>query len=85
MIYFTLELREGGTCAAGCEVDRGQLLIIPHPQSRREVRRFRLPVPGGNRREGNRGDHVRIVGGENGGPATRHITRKMTVTISASW
>jgi hypothetical protein len=24
-------------------VDRGQLLIIPHPQSRREVRRFDYP------------------------------------------
>ena len=40
-IYFT-ELREGYVCS-WCEVDRGQLLIIPHPQSRREVRRFDYP------------------------------------------
>jgi len=40
-IYFT-ELREGYVCS-WCEVNRGQLFIIPHPQSRREVRRFDYP------------------------------------------
>lgn len=40
-IYFT-ELREGYACS-WCEIDRGQLLIIPHPESRREVRRYDYP------------------------------------------
>lgn len=44
---------------------------------------FRLPVPGGNRREGNRGDHADRWR-TNGRPA-RLIARKMTVTASVSW
>jgi hypothetical protein len=40
-IYFT-ELRDGYVCS-WCEVDRGQLLIIPHPQARLQVRRFDYP------------------------------------------
>ena len=40
-IYFT-ELRNGYVCS-WCEVDRGQLLVIPHPQSHQEVRRFDYP------------------------------------------
>lgn len=40
-IYFT-ELRDGYVCS-WCEVDRGQLLVIPHPHARREVRRFDYP------------------------------------------
>ena len=40
-IYF-VELRIGYVCS-WCQVDRGQLIIIPHPQSRRDVRRFDYP------------------------------------------
>jgi transcriptional regulator with XRE-family HTH domain len=40
-IYFT-ELRNGYVCS-WCEVDRGQLIIIPHPHSHQEVRRFDYP------------------------------------------
>lgn len=40
-IYFT-ELRDGYVCS-WCEVDRGQLLIIPHPHARLQVRRFDYP------------------------------------------
>jgi transcriptional regulator with XRE-family HTH domain len=40
-IYFT-ELRNGYVCS-WCQVDRGQLIVIPHPQSRQEVRRFDYP------------------------------------------
>jgi transcriptional regulator with XRE-family HTH domain len=41
-IYFT-ELREGYVCS-WCEVDRGQLLVIPHPQAQLQVRRFDYPA-----------------------------------------
>lgn len=41
-IYFT-ELRDGYVCS-WCEVDRGQLIVIPHPHSRQEVRRFDYPA-----------------------------------------
>jgi len=40
-IYFT-ELRDGYVCS-WCEVDRGQLIVIPHPHSHQEVRRFDYP------------------------------------------
>lgn len=40
-IYFT-ELREGYVCS-WCEVDRGQLLVVPHPHARLQVRRFDYP------------------------------------------
>jgi hypothetical protein len=40
-IYFT-ELRDGYVCS-WCEVDRGQLLILPHPQAQLQVRRFDYP------------------------------------------
>ena len=40
-IYF-VELRDGYVCS-WCQVDRGQLIIIPHPQSPQEVRRFDFP------------------------------------------
>jgi hypothetical protein len=41
-IYF-VELRDGYVCS-WCRVDRGQLIIIPHPQSPpQEVRRFDFP------------------------------------------
>lgn len=40
-IYF-VELRAGYVCS-WCQVDRGQLMIIPHPQSRQDVRRFDYP------------------------------------------
>jgi hypothetical protein len=40
-IYFT-ELRDGYVCS-WCEVDRGQLLVVPHPQARLQVRRFDYP------------------------------------------
>jgi hypothetical protein len=36
------EPREAYACS-WCEVDRGQLLIIPHPESQREVRRYDYP------------------------------------------
>lgn len=41
-IYF-VELRRGYVCS-WCEVDRGQLIIIPHPHSRQDVRRFDFPA-----------------------------------------
>jgi transcriptional regulator with XRE-family HTH domain len=40
-IYF-VELRDGYVCS-WCQADRGQLMIIPHPQSPQEVRRFDYP------------------------------------------
>ncbi|HYK89510.1 MAG TPA: hypothetical protein VE398_12115, partial [Acidobacteriota bacterium] len=40
-IYF-VELREGYVCS-WCEVDRRQLIVIPHPHAHREVRRFDYP------------------------------------------
>ncbi len=40
-IYF-VELRNGYVCS-WCQVDRGQLIIIPHPHSRQDVRRFDYP------------------------------------------
>lgn len=40
-IYFT-ELRDGYVCS-WCEVDRGQLLVLPHPHARLQVRRFDYP------------------------------------------
>ena len=40
-IYFT-ELRDGYVCS-WCEIDRGELLVIPHPQAQQEVRRFEYP------------------------------------------
>ncbi|MGC1491461.1 MAG: helix-turn-helix transcriptional regulator, partial [Candidatus Acidiferrum sp.] len=40
-IYFT-ELRDGYVCS-WCEVDRGQLLVVPHPHTRLQVRRFDYP------------------------------------------
>ncbi len=40
-IYF-VELRKGYVCS-WCQVDRGQLIVIPHPHSRQDVRRFDYP------------------------------------------
>jgi transcriptional regulator with XRE-family HTH domain len=40
-IYF-VELRNGYVCS-WCQVDRGQLIVIPHPHSDRDVRRFDYP------------------------------------------
>lgn len=40
-IYF-VELRGGYACS-WCQVDRGQLMVIPHPHSRLDVRRFDYP------------------------------------------
>lgn len=40
-IYF-VELRNGYVCS-WCQVDRGQLMIIPHPHSHQDVRRFDFP------------------------------------------
>lgn len=40
-IYFA-ELRDGYVCG-WCEIDRGRLMVIPHPHSRREVRVFEHP------------------------------------------
>ena len=40
-IYF-VELRIGYVCS-WCQVDRGQLMVIPHPQSGQDVRRFDYP------------------------------------------
>jgi hypothetical protein len=40
-IYF-IELRDGYICS-WCQLDRGQLLAIPHPQSRQAVRHFEYP------------------------------------------
>jgi transcriptional regulator with XRE-family HTH domain len=41
-IYF-VELRNGYVCS-WCQVDRGQLIVIPHPQSHQDVRRFDYPT-----------------------------------------
>lgn len=41
-IYF-VELRNGYACS-WCEVDQGQLIVIPHPHSRQDVRRFDYPT-----------------------------------------
>lgn len=41
-IYF-IELRDGYLCS-WCQLDRGQLLVIPHPQSRMTVRHFDYPT-----------------------------------------
>jgi transcriptional regulator with XRE-family HTH domain len=40
-IYF-VELRNGYVCS-WCQVDRGQLIVIPHPHSHQDVRRFDYP------------------------------------------
>jgi transcriptional regulator with XRE-family HTH domain len=40
-IYF-VELRIGYVCS-WCQVDRGELIIIPHPHSHQDVRRFDYP------------------------------------------
>lgn len=40
-IYF-VELRNGCVCS-WCQVDRGQLIVIPHPHSHQDVRRFDCP------------------------------------------
>lgn len=40
-IYF-VELRGGYVCS-WCQVDRGQLIVIPHPHSHQDVRRFDYP------------------------------------------
>jgi len=40
-IYF-VELRIGYVCS-WCQVDRGQLIVIPHPHSHQDVRRFDYP------------------------------------------
>lgn len=40
-VYF-VELRDGYVCS-WCQIDRGQLIVIPHPQSRQDVRRFDYP------------------------------------------
>jgi transcriptional regulator with XRE-family HTH domain len=41
-IYF-VELRDGYVCS-WCQVDRGQLMVIPHPHSHQDVRRFEYPA-----------------------------------------
>jgi transcriptional regulator with XRE-family HTH domain len=40
-IYF-IELRNGYLCG-WCEIDKGQLVVVPHPQSRQSVRQFAHP------------------------------------------
>ena len=40
-VYF-VELRNGYVCS-WCQADRGQLMIIPHPHSHQDVRRFDYP------------------------------------------
>lgn len=40
-IYF-VELRDGYVCS-WCQVDRGQLIVIPHPHSHQDIRRFDYP------------------------------------------
>ena len=40
-VYF-VELRDGYVCS-WCQVDRGQLMVIPHPHSHQDVRRFDYP------------------------------------------
>jgi hypothetical protein len=37
------ELRNGYACS-WCEVDEGQLIVIPHPHFRQDVRRFDYPA-----------------------------------------
>jgi hypothetical protein len=61
-IYFT-ELRDGYVCS-WCEVDRGQLLVVPHPYSQLQVRRFDYPA------------EAEIVGRVTG--VTMRIVRKRT-------
>jgi transcriptional regulator with XRE-family HTH domain len=41
-VYF-VELRTGYVCS-WCEVDRGQLIVVPHAHSRQDVRRFDYPT-----------------------------------------
>ena len=41
-IYF-VELRNGYVCS-WCQLDRGQLIVIPHPHSHQDVRRFDYPA-----------------------------------------
>ena len=41
-IYF-VELRNGYVCS-WCQMDRGQLIVIPHPHSHQDVRRFDHPT-----------------------------------------
>src|SRR6267378_1116592 len=41
-IYF-VELRNGYVCS-WCQLDRGQLIVIPHPHSHQDVRRFDHPT-----------------------------------------
>jgi hypothetical protein len=40
---FFVELRDGYACS-WCELDGNQLLLIPYPQSRRQVRQVRYPT-----------------------------------------
>ena len=40
-VYF-VELRNGYVCS-WCQIDRGQLIVIPHPNSHQDVRRFDYP------------------------------------------
>lgn len=40
-IYF-VELRNGYVCS-WCQIDRGQLIVIPHPHSHQDIRRFDHP------------------------------------------
>jgi hypothetical protein len=40
-IYF-VELRNGYVCS-WCQVDKGQLIVIPHPHSHQDIRRFDYP------------------------------------------
>jgi hypothetical protein len=40
-IYF-VEVRDGYVCS-WCQVDHGQLIVIPHPHSRQDIRRFEYP------------------------------------------
>lgn len=40
-IYF-VELRDGYICS-WCELDRGQLRVVPHPQSLQQIRQFAYP------------------------------------------
>jgi RNA polymerase sigma factor (sigma-70 family) len=41
-LYFFEELRDGYVCS-WCQVDRGQLIVIPHPHSRQIIRQFDYP------------------------------------------
>lgn len=41
-VYF-VEFRKGYVCSWG-QVDRGQLIVIPHPHSHQDVRRFDYPL-----------------------------------------